>query len=111
MLFVAPIAATIIQLAISRSREYGADRAGAEFSDDPEALASALGKLEAYSKRIPLPVNPAVSHLFIVKPLTGAALASLFSTHPPTEQRVARLQQMAQERIHHAPLPANRLAV
>ena len=99
MLFVAPIAATIIQLAISRSREYGADRAGAEFADDPEALASALEKLEAYSKRIPLPVNPAVSHLFIVKPLTGVALASLFSTHPPTEQRVARLQQMARERI------------
>jgi heat shock protein HtpX len=86
----------------SRSREYGADRAGAEFSDDPEALVSALQKLEAYSKRIPLPVNPAVSHLFIVKPLTGAAFGSLFSTHPSTEQRVARLRTMVPSRTQHA---------
>jgi heat shock protein HtpX len=95
MIILAPLAATIIQLAISRSREFGADRAGAETSRDPEALASALEKLEAYAQRIPLPVNPAVSHLFIVKPLTGFSLQSLFSSHPPTAERVARLRQIA----------------
>lgn len=96
MLIVAPIAATLIQLAISRSREFGADRAGAEIVRDPEALASALEKLEAYSRRIPLPVNPAASHMFIVRPFTGATLQKLFSTHPPTEERIARLRAMAQ---------------
>ena len=95
LLILAPIAAVIIQMAISRSREFGADETGARVSHDPEALASALEKLDAYSKRIPLPVNPAVSSLFIVKPLTGRDLANLFSTHPPTEERVARLRQMA----------------
>lgn len=98
MIFLAPIAATIIQLAISRAREFGADRTGAHVSGDPEALASALVKLEASSRRIPLPVNPAAAHLFIVKPLTGASLASLFSTHPSTEARVARLRAIAAER-------------
>lgn len=97
MIFLAPIAATIIQLAISRAREFGADRTGAHVSGDPEALASALVKLEASSRRIPLPVNPAAAHLFIVKPLTGASLASLFSTHPSTEARVARLRAIAAE--------------
>ncbi len=101
MIIVAPLAATIIQLAISRSREFGADRTGAEVGGDPEALASALEKLEAYSKRIPLPVDPAVSHLFIVKPLTGFAMQNLFSSHPPTHERVARLRQMARERQMH----------
>ncbi|HLM57524.1 MAG TPA: zinc metalloprotease HtpX [Pyrinomonadaceae bacterium] len=95
MLFLAPVAAAIIQLAISRSREHGADRSGAEVGGDPEALASALEKLEAYSRRVPLPVNPAVSHLFIVKPLTGFSMQNLFSTHPPTEERAARLREMA----------------
>lgn len=98
MIILAPIAATIIQLAISRSREFGADRTGAEVGGDPEALASALEKLDAYSKHIPLPVNPAASHMFIVKPLTGFSMQSLFSSHPPTEQRVARLRQIARER-------------
>ena len=98
MIFLAPLAATIIQLAISRSREYGADRTGAHVGGDPEALASALEKLEAYSQQIPLPVNPAAAHLFIVKPLTGASLQNLFSSHPPTAERVARLRQIAQER-------------
>ena len=98
MIILAPIAATIIQLAISRSREFGADRTGAEVGRDPEALASALEKLEAYSRQIPLPVNPAASHMFIVKPLTGFSMQSLFSSHPPTEQRVARLRQIARER-------------
>ncbi|MGH9903719.1 MAG: M48 family metalloprotease [Pyrinomonadaceae bacterium] len=97
MIFLAPVAATIIQLAISRSREYGADRAGG----DPEALASALEKLEAYSQRIPLPVNPAVSHLFIVKPLTGFSMQNLFSSHPPTRERVARLREIARARTPH----------
>jgi heat shock protein HtpX len=94
-MILAPIAAMIIQMAISRSREFGADATGARVSGDPEALAAALEKLDAYNKRIPLPVNPAVSSLFIVKPLTGAMLANLFSTHPPTAERVARLRQMA----------------
>jgi len=99
MIILAPIAATIIQLAISRSREFGADRTGAEVGGDPEALASALEKLDAYSRQIPLPVNPAASHMFIVKPLTGFSMQSLFSSHPPTEQRVARLRQIARERL------------
>lgn len=111
MLFLAPVAATIIQLAISRSREYGADRAGAEFTGDAEALASALQKLEAYNQRIPMHVNPAASHLFIVRPLTGATLASLFSTHPSTQERVARLRQISQGRPGRTPLGANRLAI
>lgn len=97
MIILAPIAATIIQLAISRSREFGADRSGAEVGGDPEALASALEKLDAYSRQIPLPVNPAASHMFIVKPLTGFSMQSLFSSHPPTEQRVARLRQIARQ--------------
>jgi heat shock protein HtpX len=102
MIFLAPLAATIIQLAISRSREFGADRTGADVSGDPEALASALEKLEAYSRQVPLHVNPAVSHLFIVQPLTGFSVQKLFSSHPPTEERVARLRRMAQERTLNA---------
>ena len=98
MIFLAPLAATVIQLAVSRSREFGADRSGAETGGDPEALASALEKLEAYSKHVPLPVNPAVSHLFIVKPLTGFSLQGLFSSHPPAAERVARLRRIAEQR-------------
>jgi heat shock protein HtpX len=97
---VAPIAAALIQLAVSRSREYQADESGAHLSHDPLALASALRKLEEYSKRVPAPasVGPAEAHLFIVNPLTGRRVqfANLFSTHPPTEARIARLEQMAQ---------------
>jgi heat shock protein HtpX len=100
MLIVAPMAATIIQLAISRAREFGADWTGAHVSRDPEALAAALEKLDAYAQRIPLPVNPAVSHLFIVKPLTGFPVQKLFSTHPPTAERVARLRHMARQIGH-----------
>ena len=108
MIILAPIAATIIQLAISRSREFGADRTGAEVGGDPEALASALEKLEAYSKQIPLHVNPAASHMFIVKPLTGYSLQTLFSSHPPTEQRVARLRQIrVQNGLRNTDLPNN----
>jgi heat shock protein HtpX len=94
-IIVLPIAALLIQLAISRSREFGADDSGAELSRDPLALASALRKLESYSKRIPLPVNPSVSPLFIVQPLIPGGLGGLFSTHPPIEARIARLEQRA----------------
>lgn len=110
MIFLAPLAATVIQLAISRSREHGADRAGADVGGDPEALASALEKLEAYSQRVPLPVNPAVSHLFIVKPLTGFSMQSLFSTHPPTAERVARLREIARRQGLGAPNTVRRRA-
>jgi heat shock protein HtpX len=96
---LAPIAAALIQLAVTRSREYQADASGAELSDDPLALASALRKLETASKRIPAPatVGPAEAHLFIVHPLAGRRVefASLFSTHPPTAERIARLEAMA----------------
>ena len=96
---LAPLAAALIQMAVSRSREYQADQSGAELSRDPEALASALRKLEVASKRIPAPatVGPAEAHLFIVNPLAGRRVqfANLFSTHPPTEARIARLEHMA----------------
>ena len=90
-----PIAAALVQLAISRSREYGADDQGAELSHDPLALASALRKLETYSKQVPLPVNPSVAPLFIVQPLLPGGLTGLFSTHPPIEERIARLEKLA----------------
>ncbi|WP_456435416.1 zinc metalloprotease HtpX [Thermovibrio ammonificans] len=102
MVIVAPIAAALIQMAISRAREYKADETGGIISGKPEALASALKKLEEYSRRIPeelvrQEVNPATSHLFIVNPLKGDFIASLFSTHPPTEKRVARLLELARK--------------
>jgi len=90
-----PLAAMLVQLAVSRSREYGADDEGAEISHDPLALASALRKLAAYGKKIPLPVNPSVAPLFIVQPLLPGGLTGLFSTHPPIEERIARLEKMA----------------
>jgi heat shock protein HtpX len=95
LVIVAPIAATLIQLAISRTREFGADTAGAHVSGDPIALASALRKLETWSTRVPMAVNPATAHLYIVNPLHGGAIANLFSTHPPIAQRIARLEQLA----------------
>jgi len=94
LMVLAPIAALIIQMAISRSREYEADRSGAELAQDPEALARSLQKLAAANQRIPLPVPETQSSLFIVQPLTGGGFAKLFSTHPPTAERVARLLQM-----------------
>ena len=90
-----PIAAMLVQLAISRSREFGADDTGAEVSRDPLALASALRKMETASRQIPLAVNPSVSHLFIVQPLLPGGFSRLFATHPPIEERIARLEKMA----------------
>ena len=99
MMIVAPIAAMLIQMAVSRSREYGADEGGAKVTGDPLALASALRKLHMGAQNIPLQVNNATAnataHMFIVNPLTGHGLASLFSTHPPMEERIARLEAMA----------------
>jgi heat shock protein HtpX len=90
-----PLAAMLVQLAISRSREYGADDESAALTHDPLGLALALRKLETYSKQIPLPVNPAVAPLFIVQPLLPGGLSGLFSTHPPIEERIARLERLA----------------
>ncbi|MEZ6853447.1 zinc metalloprotease HtpX [Halodesulfovibrio aestuarii] len=94
--FVAPIAASLIQFAISRSREYLADDTGARLSGNPLYLASALEKLNAYSQRVPMHHgSEATAHMFIVNPFSGANMAKLFSTHPPIEERVSRLRQMA----------------
>ncbi|MEW6424731.1 MAG: zinc metalloprotease HtpX [Bacillota bacterium] len=94
MAILAPIAAMIIQLAISRSREYLADATGARIAGTPEGLAGALLKLEAAAQQIPMQLNPAASHMFIVNPLSGFSLARLFSTHPPIAERVQRLRAM-----------------
>jgi heat shock protein HtpX len=94
MAILAPIAATLIQLAISRAREYFADRTGAGIAGSPADLARALEKLHYASQRLPLDANPATAHLFIVNPLTGGSLLSLFSTHPPIEERIRRLRSM-----------------
>jgi heat shock protein HtpX len=92
MIIVAPIAASLIQLAISRSREYEADATGAATTGNPYALARALQKLDAYSKKIPMGASPSTAHLFIVAPLLGSGgIASLFSTHPPMKERIRRL--------------------
>ncbi len=92
---IAPIAAMLIQMAISRSREYLADQSGARFAGNPEFLASALQKLEAASKRAPMRQgNPATAHMFIVNPLSATSMANLFSTHPPIQERVQRLRSM-----------------
>jgi len=91
MLIVAPLAATMIQLAVSRSREYQADETGAHFTGNPYALASALQKLDAYSRRIPMQASPSTAHLFIIQPLLGMNFGNLFSTHPPIAKRIERL--------------------
>lgn len=98
MMIVGPIAAMLVQMAISRSREYGADKGGAEISGNPVYLANALKKLDMASHRIPMNANPATSHMFIVNPLTGGGLLRLFSTHPPIEERIARLEALAYRR-------------
>ena len=92
MSIIAPMAAMVIQMAISRSREYLADATGASFVGNPEGLARALEKLGTYSKRLPMNANPSTAHMFIVNPLSGKSLMSLFSTHPPLEERIARLR-------------------
>jgi heat shock protein HtpX len=92
MSILAPIAAMLVQMAISRSREYHADAIGAQVSGHPRWLADALGKLGAYSKRLPLQANPSTAHMFIVSPLSASSLMHLFSTHPPLEDRIARLR-------------------
>jgi len=94
MAILAPIAAIIIQMAVSRSREYQADKTGAKIAGNPDSLASALEKLTVASKRIPMASSPATSHMFIVKPFSGKRMLALFSTHPPVEKRVARLREM-----------------
>jgi heat shock protein HtpX len=91
---LAPIAATLIQLAISRTREYQADASGARLTHNPFNLANALRKLEASNERMPLDASPATAHLFIVNPLSAQGIARLFSTHPPIEERIRRLEQM-----------------
>jgi heat shock protein HtpX len=93
MAILAPIAAMLIQAAISRQREFAADRGGADIAGTPTGLASALRHIEAASKQIPLDANPATSHMFIMKPFSGEGLMSLFSTHPPTEARIRALME------------------
>lgn len=97
---IMPFAAMLIQLAISRSREYGADERGAGLSENPLYLASALKRLDAVSKQIPLrDADPAAAHLFIVNPLSGKGWTTLFSTHPPIEDRIARLEAMSRQPV------------
>jgi len=95
MIVLAPLAATLIQLAVSRSREFQADASGAKMAGQPWGLAKALEKLEMASKVAPMAATPATAHLFIVNPLTGSGFTTLFSTHPPIAERVARLRAMA----------------
>lgn len=96
MLILAPIAAFVIQMAISRAREYAADRDGAEICGKPGALASALARLQDGAERVPMDANPSTAHMFIVNPFSGAlsGIRSLFSTHPPTEERIRRLREL-----------------
>jgi heat shock protein HtpX len=94
MMILAPIAAALIQMAISRSREYDADAASAKYVGSPYPLINGLQKLDTWSKRIPMDASPATAHMFIIKPFTGESIMRLFSTHPSTEDRIARLQAM-----------------
>ena len=95
MMIVAPIAAMLIQMAISRSREFAADAGAARMTGNPLGLVSALRKLQEGNKRIPMHANPATAHMFIVSPLSGGGIASLFSTHPAMNERISRLEGMA----------------
>lgn len=94
MLILGPIAAMLIQMAISRSREFSADEASAKYTGNPDYLISALRKLEGWSKRVPMNADPATQHMFIIKPFTGQMLGNLFSTHPSTEARIERLEAL-----------------
>jgi heat shock protein HtpX len=91
MSILAPLAAILIQMAISRSREYAADASGASFAGSPQGLASALKKIASASRKIPMKAEPATAHMFIMNPLSGKSLMNLFSTHPPVEDRIRRL--------------------
>ena len=91
MAILAPIAAMLIQMAISRTREFAADATAAEYCGSPDGLISGLQKLESWSHKIPMDASPATAHMFIIKPFSGSAFMKLFSTHPPTEERVAAL--------------------
>jgi heat shock protein HtpX len=99
LLLVAPLAASLLQLAVSRSREYGADATAAELTGDPEGLASALLRLQRGVEHLPYDRAPATAHMFIVNPLSGAGVMKLFSTHPPIEERVARLRSLGRTRL------------
>jgi heat shock protein HtpX len=95
MMILAPIAALLIQMAVSRSREYQADATGAHFTGNPGGLASALAKMESYARRVPMQASPATAHMYIIQPLLGGiSFGKLFSTHPPTAERIARLTGM-----------------
>jgi heat shock protein HtpX len=94
MMILGPIAAVLIQMAISRTREYSADAASAKYTGAPYELVSALEKLDTYSKRIPMEASPSTAHMFIIKPFTGQWFMQMFSTHPSTADRIARLQAM-----------------
>ena len=110
-MILAPLAASLVQMAISRSREYEADRMGAEISGQPLWLASALARLHAGTQQIPNHVaeaNPATAHLYIANPLSAGGLRGLFSTHPPMEERIARLQAMAGAAGYRRRLPPRR---
>jgi len=97
MAIVAPLAAMLIQMAISRSREFQADETGAKISHKPLALANALKKLHATNLKLPLNANPSTAHMFIVNPLSGKGLVTLFSTHPPMGERIKRLEELSHQ--------------
>ncbi|MBM3796707.1 MAG: protease HtpX [Acidobacteria bacterium] len=94
MMMVAPMAAGVIQMAISRTREFGADAAAAKYTGSPDGLISALGKLDSMGRRMPMEASPATAHMYIMKPFGGGGWSKLFSTHPPTEERIAALQAL-----------------
>jgi heat shock protein HtpX len=98
LMILAPLVAVLIQLAISRSREFGADEGGARISGKPLALASALAKLHNINQRFPMDANPSTAHMFIVSPFSGKAMMKMFSTHPPVEERINRLDEIARGR-------------
>ncbi len=105
MSIIAPMAAMIVQMAVSRSREYLADATGARIAGSPEGLARALEKLGGYAKRIPMDASPSTAHMFIVNPLSGKSLQSLFSTHPPVEERISRLRGVRSGNVGSPPPP------